>query len=126
MAGHAGRRSAGRTRPRLANPHRAHPPTGRTLRHAAAAAHRRSGRARRSRGSTSQEDGSSMEVKPGYKETEVGEIPEGWDVFAVRQMGEVVTGKALAVHAPGRLRPYLRTKNVFDGRIDIDDVLTMP
>jgi type I restriction enzyme S subunit len=23
-------------------------------------------------------------------------------------------------------RPYLRTKNVFDGRIDIDDVLTMP
>jgi type I restriction enzyme S subunit len=32
----------------------------------------------------------------------------------------------LAVNAPGRQRPYLRTKNVFDGRIDIDDVLTMP
>jgi type I restriction enzyme S subunit len=41
-------------------------------------------------------------------------------------MGEVVTGKALAVRAPGKQRPYLRTKNVFDGRIDIEDVLTMP
>lgn len=67
-----------------------------------------------------------MEVKQGYKETEVGVIPKDWDVFAVRQMGEVLTGKALAVHAQGKQRPYLRTKNVFDGRIDIDDVLTMP
>ena len=41
-------------------------------------------------------------------------------------MGEVLTGKALAVNAPGKQRPYLRTKNVFDGRIAIDDVLTMP
>lgn len=65
-------------------------------------------------------------MRPGYKETEVGVIPEDWDVFAVRQMGEVVTGKALAVHASGKQRPYLRTKNVFDGRIDIEDVLTMP
>lgn len=41
-------------------------------------------------------------------------------------MGEVVTGKALAVNGPGRQRPYLRTKNVFDGEIVVDDVLTMP
>lgn len=41
-------------------------------------------------------------------------------------MGQVVTGKALAKNAPGEQRPYLRTKNVFDGRIDIEDVLTMP
>lgn len=67
-----------------------------------------------------------MEVKTGYKQTEVGVIPEEWDVCPVRQKGEVVTGKALAVNAPGPQRPYLRTKNVFDGRIDIDDVLTMP
>jgi type I restriction enzyme S subunit len=67
-----------------------------------------------------------MEVKPGYKQTEVGVIPEEWEVSSVRQKGEVLTGKALAVNAPGRQRPYLRTKNVFDGRIDIDDVLTMP
>ncbi|MFM8717506.1 MAG: restriction endonuclease subunit S [Spartobacteria bacterium] len=65
-------------------------------------------------------------MKPGYKQTEVGVIPEDWEVAPVRQKGEVVTGKALAVNAPGPQRPYLRTKNVFDGRIDIDDVLTMP
>ena len=41
-------------------------------------------------------------------------------------MGEVTTGKALAVDGPGEQRPYLRTMNVFDGRIDIDDVLSMP
>lgn len=41
-------------------------------------------------------------------------------------MGEVITGKALAADAPGKQRPYLRTKNVFDGRIDTGDVLTMP
>ncbi|MDQ8201494.1 restriction endonuclease subunit S [Pelagicoccus sp. SDUM812003] len=67
-----------------------------------------------------------MAVKNGYKQTEVGEIPEDWDVVPVSQKGKVVTGKALAVNAPGRQRPYLRTKNVFDGRIVTDDVLTMP
>ena len=41
-------------------------------------------------------------------------------------MGEVITGKALAIDGLGEQRPYLRTKNVFDGRIDIDDVLSMP
>ncbi len=67
-----------------------------------------------------------MEVKPGYKQTEVGVIPDDWEVYPVMQMGDVLTGKALAVNAPGQARPYLRTKNVFDGRIVVDDVLTMP
>ena len=78
-----GRRRAGRTGPRLADPHRPHPRTGRTLRHAAAAAHRRSGDARRPRRRAPQEDGGGMEVKPGYKQTEVGVIPEDWEVAAV-------------------------------------------
>lgn len=65
-------------------------------------------------------------VKTGYKQTEVGVIPEDWAVCPVRQKGDVLTGKALAVSAPGPQRPYLRTKNVFDGRIDVNDVLTMP
>jgi type I restriction enzyme S subunit len=67
-----------------------------------------------------------MELKPGYKQTEVGVIPEEWEICPVEKKGLVTAGKALAVHAPGEQRPYLRTKNVFDGRIDIDDVLTMP
>ena len=67
-----------------------------------------------------------MDVKLGYKQTEVGVIPEEWEVCPVGRKGEVVTGKALAANGPGKQRPYLRTKNVFDGRIDIEDVLTMP
>jgi len=65
-------------------------------------------------------------VRPGYTKTEAGVIPEDWNPAPVGRMGEVVTGKALAVSAPGQQRPYLRTKNVFDGRIDIEDVLSMP
>ena len=56
----------------------------------------------------------------------MGPIPDDWCLRPVGDMGEVITGKALAVDGPGELRPYLRTKNVFDGRIDIDDVLSMP
>jgi len=41
-------------------------------------------------------------------------------------MGDVRAGKALVVRGAGRQRPYLRTKNVFDGRIDLSDVLQMP
>jgi type I restriction enzyme, S subunit len=58
--------------------------------------------------------------------SEVEVIPQGWQLQPVSQMGEVLIGKALAVNAPGQLRPYLRTKNVFDGCIDIEDVLKMP
>lgn len=67
-----------------------------------------------------------MELKPGYKQTDVGVIPEEWEVCPVERKGQVTAGKALAVNAAGEQRPYLRTKNVFDGRIDIEDVLTMP
>src|ERR1035441_4093581 len=91
MAGHAGRRRAGRTGPRVADAHRAHPPTGRTLRHPPAAAHRRSGDAREPRGRTPQENGSGMEVKPGYKQTEVGVIPKEWDVEQLGELAEFIT-----------------------------------
>lgn len=67
-----------------------------------------------------------MDVRAGYKQTECGVLPSDWEICQVREKGEVITGKALAATAPGAHRPYLRTKNVFDGRIDIEDVLTMP
>lgn len=68
----------------------------------------------------------SNDVPSGYKRTEVGVIPEDWELHPIGAMGEVLAGKALAVNAPGQQRPYLRTVNVFDGRIDTRDVLTMP
>ncbi len=49
-----------------------------------------------------------------------------WEKKRVDELGDVLAGKALAVNAPSPLRPYLRTKNVFDGAIDLSDVLTMP
>ena len=67
-----------------------------------------------------------MELKPAYKQTDCSPIPEDWCLCPVSDMGEVITGKALAVNGSGEPRPYLRTKNVYDGRIDIDDVLSMP
>ncbi|MFY2763538.1 restriction endonuclease subunit S [Arenimonas sp. MALMAid1274] len=67
-----------------------------------------------------------MGALKGYKPSDVGLIPDDWEVKPVGQMGAVRAGKALAASAPGTQRPYLRTKNVFDGRIDLDDVLFMP
>ncbi len=67
-----------------------------------------------------------MKLKPGYKQTEVGVIPEDWEAKRCEEMGSVVAGKALNATGPGKKRPYLRTKNVFDGRIDLEDVLYMP
>lgn len=49
-----------------------------------------------------------------------------WETKRVDEWGNVLAGKALAVNAPGPLRPYLRTKNVLDGAIDVQDVLAMP
>jgi type I restriction enzyme S subunit len=47
-------------------------------------------------------------------------------VSSVAQIGRVQGGKALAARAPGVQRPYLRVANVFDGRIDAEDLATMP
>lgn len=49
-----------------------------------------------------------------------------WKKKRVDELGDVLAGKSLAVNAPGPLRPYLRTKNVLDGTINLSDVLTMP
>ncbi|MFJ4911313.1 restriction endonuclease subunit S [Streptomyces sp. NPDC088726] len=49
-----------------------------------------------------------------------------WEYRRVAEMGDVLAGKALNVSGAGVLRPYLRTKNVLDGRINLEDVLWMP
>jgi len=61
-----------------------------------------------------------------FKVTDIGEVPEGWDVLPVRALGEVQLGKMKSpVHTKGRLRPYLRVANVLDGAIRPTDVLEM-
>lgn len=56
----------------------------------------------------------------------IGRVPSHWTVSGVGQIGRVQGGKALAARAPGVQRPYLRVANVFDGRIDAEDLATMP
>jgi type I restriction enzyme S subunit len=65
-------------------------------------------------------------LRSGYRRTDIGVFPDDWAIKAVGSMGEVRAGKALATNALGSPRPYLRTKNVLDGRIDLEDVLHMP
>ncbi len=67
-----------------------------------------------------------MEVMPGYKQTEVGVIPEDWGVVPIGQAGQVLGGRQRSPHALGEPTKYLRVANVFDGFIDTADVLKMP
>lgn len=78
MARHASRRRRGQTGPRIADAHRAYPPTGLTLRHPTAAAHQRNRDDRRLRRSTPQKDGYGMELRLGYKQAGAGAMQADW------------------------------------------------
>jgi type I restriction enzyme S subunit len=65
-------------------------------------------------------------MRPGYKQTEVGVIPESWDVIPIGMAGEVLGGRQRSPHYVGERSKYLRVANVFDGFINTDDVLEMP
>jgi type I restriction enzyme S subunit len=68
-----------------------------------------------------------MEVKPGYKRTEVGVIPEEWDVSMVGHEFEIKLGKMLdAEKNVGAPKPYLGNKAVQWDQIDITDLPTVP
>jgi type I restriction enzyme, S subunit len=65
-------------------------------------------------------------IPPGYKLTEVGVIPEDWDIVPIGKAGQVLGGRQRSPHYVGELCKYLRVANVFDGFIDTEDVLEMP
>ena len=68
-----------------------------------------------------------MELKPGYKQTEVGVIPEEWDVSTVGREFEIKLGKMLdAEKNVGVPKPYLGNRAVQWDRIDISDLPTVP
>ncbi len=67
-----------------------------------------------------------MDVKPGYKQTEVGVIPEQWSVSTVGREFDVKLGKMLdAEKNVGVLKPYLGNRAVQWDRIDISDLPTV-
>jgi type I restriction enzyme S subunit len=67
-----------------------------------------------------------MEVMPGYKQTEVGVIPEDWEVTAIGDKTEKVgsgitpTGGQRVYRSEGR--PFMRSQNVGWGNLLLDDV----
>ena len=67
-----------------------------------------------------------MEVKPGYKQTEVGVIPKEWEVSQVGQAttkvgsGITPTGGNRVYKSEGR--PFLRSQNIGWGTLLLDDV----
>jgi type I restriction enzyme S subunit len=58
----------------------------------------------------------------------LGPLPSGWTWRRVDQVGEVRLGRQRSPKAsPGApLRPYLRVANVYEDRIEMDDLLRMP
>jgi type I restriction enzyme S subunit len=67
-----------------------------------------------------------MEVKPGYRQTEVGVIPEDWSVSAI---GEIATKVGSGITPTGGSkryreygRPFIRSQNVGWGSILLDDL----
>ncbi|WP_122223516.1 restriction endonuclease subunit S [Pseudomonas syringae group genomosp. 3] len=68
-----------------------------------------------------------MSVKAGYKQTEVGPIPEEWGVSKVGVEFEIKLGKMLdSEKNVGVSKPYLGNKSVQWGRIDVRDLPTVP
>ena len=68
-----------------------------------------------------------MEVRPGYKQTEAGLIPEEWAVSTVGHEFEVKLGKMLdADRNAGTPKPYLGNRAVQWDRIDTSDLPTVP
>ncbi|MCP3139330.1 restriction endonuclease subunit S domain-containing protein [Pyxidicoccus xibeiensis] len=65
-----------------------------------------------------------MALRPGYKETEVGVIPEDWKVERLGGLAEFVTsgsrGWARFYTKSGAL--FIRSQNVRDGRLNFEDV----
>jgi type I restriction enzyme S subunit len=63
-----------------------------------------------------------MEVKPGYKQTEVGEIPEDWNVKRLGDIGESLIG---LTYKPSNVKPdgalVLRASNVTEGGLRFED-----
>jgi type I restriction enzyme S subunit len=69
-----------------------------------------------------------MELKPGYKQTEVGVIPDDWDVKKLKDVAEIRSGIAKnskAVVANPVEISYLRVANVQDGYLDLSDISTI-
>jgi type I restriction enzyme, S subunit len=64
-----------------------------------------------------------MEMKRGYKQTEVGVIPEDWCVFLLSECAKRITdGEHLTPKRSANGYYLLSARNILNGRIDLSDV----
>lgn len=64
-----------------------------------------------------------MELKPGYKQTDIGIIPDEWEVTTVGDQFSVQLGKMIDAEKNfGILKPYLGNRAVQWGRIVLDEI----
>lgn len=67
------------------------------------------------------------DVPAGYKHTEVGVIPEDWDVSTVGAQFKIQLGKMLdAAKNTGVSKPYIGNRSVQWGRVDLTNLDTVP
>lgn len=61
------------------------------------------------------------------KMTEVGPVPESWELYHIKDLFEIQLGKMLSKKAKSGIlsKPYLRNKNVQWGKIDVSDLYEM-
>ena len=68
-----------------------------------------------------------MKLRPGYKQTEVGVIPEGWELSTVGREFDIQLGKMLdAEKNQGIPKPYIGNKAVQWNRIEAGDLPMVP
>ena len=71
-----------------------------------------------------------MEVRPGYKQTEVGIIPEDWDVKKIEEIGWVTSGKRLPLGSSlvehPTPHPYIRVTDMRPGTVSLSDIKFVP
>jgi type I restriction enzyme S subunit len=71
-----------------------------------------------------------MEVRPGYKKTEVGVIPQEWAVKRLTDVAKVTSGKRLPLgYFVGDKQtpyPYIRVTDMRPGRVDTRDIKYVP
>lgn len=71
-----------------------------------------------------------MELKPGYKMTEVGVIPEDWEVKPLNKIAEVTSGKRLpagySVIKNKTPYPYIRVSDMYPGGVSVENIMYVP
>lgn len=63
-----------------------------------------------------------MEVRPGYKQTEIGVVPETWKICSLGTICDVRDGTHESPRFFATGVPFVTSKNIVDGRLDLEDV----